>query len=105
MEVSQIIALASSVIGALSLLLAFVVFLGNRHKSSNEEVMRNQLVNDKLDRNNEMARETRDTVRDMSRKLDDHAQTLVRHTEQIATLFKRVERIERGCDARDKADE
>ena len=46
MEVSQMIALASSVIGALSLLLAFVVFLGNRHKSSNEEVMRNQLVND-----------------------------------------------------------
>lgn len=105
MEVSQMIALASSVIGALSLLLAFVVFLGNRHKSSNEEVMRNQLVQDKLDRNNEMARETRDTVRDMSRKLDDHAQTLVRHTEQIATLFNRVERIERVCDAREKADE
>ena len=59
---------------------------------------RDQLLNDKLDRNNEMARETRDTVRDMSRKLDDHGQTLARHTEQLSTLTGRVERLENGYD-------
>ena len=44
-----------------------------------------------------MARETRDTVRDMSKKLDDHGQSIVQHTEQIATLFNDVKRIESQC--------
>ncbi len=100
MEVSQMVAVTSSVVGVLSLLLSFAVFLAGRHRSSNEEAMRSQLVNDKLDRINDMARETRDNTREMRKKLDDHGHTLVRHTEQIATLFNRVERVERNCDLR-----
>lgn len=93
------------IVAILSLLLSCLIFAASQRKDSRAAAAHDQLINDKLDRNNEMARETRDTVREMSRKLDDHAQTLVRHTEQIATLLKRVERIERRCDARDKADE
>lgn len=102
MEASQIIALVSSVVGALGLLLSFVVFLTNRHRASSEDAMRNQLVNDKLDRINDMAKETRDNTREMSRMLNDHGLILAKHTEQIATLFKRVERVEEGCESRHK---
>ena len=103
MEASQIIALVSSVVGALGLLLSFVVFLTNRHRASSEDAMRNQLVNDKLDRRNDMAKETRDNTREMSRMLNDHGLVLAKHTEQIATLFKRVERVEEKLSQSDEA--
>lgn len=102
MEVSQMVAVTGSVVGVLSLLLSFAVFLAGRHRSSNEEAMRSQLVNDKLDRINDMAKETRDNTREMSRMLNDHGLVLAKHTEQIATLFKRVERVEEGCESRHK---
>lgn len=90
MQTSDMIALGSLLIAAFSLVGSFV---GKTRDSS----ARDQLVNDKLDRNNEMARETRDTVRDMSKKLDDHGQSIVQHAEQIATLFNDVKRIESQC--------
>lgn len=85
---------ASDAIAALSLALALVVFLVSQRKDGRASAARDQLLYDKLDSNNEMARETRDTVREMSRKLDDHGQVLARHTEQIHTLFNRVDRLE-----------
>lgn len=90
LQTSDMIALGSLLIAAFALVGSFV---GKTRDSS----ARDQLVNDKLDRNNEMARETRDTVRDMSKKLDDHGQSIVQHTEQIATLFSDVKRIESQC--------
>ena len=89
---------ASDAIAALSLALALVVFLVSQRKDGRAAAARDQLLYDKLDSNNEMARETRDTVREMSRKLDDHGQLLARHTEQIQALSDRVDRIEHNCD-------
>lgn len=57
-------------------------------------------MDDKLDRNNELARETRDAVRDIERKLDDHAQRLVKVETDIDTLYRRVGRIEKNIDVR-----
>ncbi len=91
LQMSDLVALASLAIAAATLALKFI---GDTRGNS----ARDQLMVDKLDRNNEMARETRDTVREMSRKLDDHGQTLVKHTEQIQTLFNRLERVEKNCD-------
>lgn len=90
LQTSDMIALGSLLIAAVALVGSFV---GKMRDSS----ARDQLVNDKLDRNNEMARETRDTVRDMSEKLDNHGQSIVQHTEQITTLFNDVKRIESQC--------
>lgn len=91
LQAADFISLGSLVVAAIALISALLSRL--RDGSA-----RDQLLNDKLDRNNEMARETRDTVRDMSRKLDDHGQTLARHTEQLSTLTGRVERLENGYD-------
>lgn len=89
----------SDAIAALSLVLALVVFLVSQRKDGRANAARDQLIADKLDRNTELARETRDTVREMSRKLDDHGQTLARHSEQITTLARRLDRVERAIDA------
>ncbi len=93
MEINEIIALGSLVVAAIAL-------LSSRVKDTKADAARHQLVDDKLDRNNELARETRDTVRDMSKKLDDHAVRLTKAEERIDTLFRRVGRIEQNIDVR-----
>lgn len=93
MEINEIIALGSLVVAAIAL-------LSSRVKDTKADAARHQLVDDKLDRNNELARETRDTVRDMSKKLDDHAVRLTKAEERIDTLFRRVGRIEQNIDCR-----
>ena len=98
MEATQVVGLVSSLVGVSSLLISFAVFATNRRKDQNAEAMRSQIVSDKLDHLADMAKETRDTTREMNKKLDDHGQTLVKHTEQINALSKRVERVERYCD-------
>lgn len=88
----------SETIAALALALSILVFIVSAHKDSRSEAARDQLVNDKLDRSVELAKETRDTVREMSRKLDDHSQVLARHAEQISALDRRVGAIEQRCE-------
>ena len=44
--------------------------------------------------------DTRDAVREMSRKLDDHSERLTRVEQQVQALTTRVERVEDNCDAR-----
>ena len=83
-----------------SLVVAFAALMGTRAKDTKAEAARHQLVDDKLDRNNELARETRDAVRDIERKLDDHAQRLVKVEADIDTLYRRVGRIEKSIDVR-----
>lgn len=93
MQMDEIVAIGS-------LLVALTALLSSRLKETKAETARHQLMDDKLDRNNEIARETRDAVRDMSKKLDDHAERLTKAEERIDTLFRRVSRIEKGCDMR-----
>lgn len=88
----------SELIAALSLVLAFVVFLASVAKDRKGDSARDQLVIDKLNQSMELAKETRDTVREMSRSLNDHGQVLARHEEQITTLFQRVETVEARCE-------
>lgn len=93
MQMTEAIALGS-------LLVAVISLLSSRAKDTRATAARHQLVDDKLDRNNELARETRDAVRDIERKLDDHAQRLVKVESDIDTLYRRVSRIEKNIDVR-----
>lgn len=93
MPLDQLIALGSLAVAAAAL-------VGTGAKDTKAEAARHQLVDDKLDRSYEVAKETRDTVRDMSRKLDDHAMRLTKAEERIDTLFRRVGRIEQNIDVR-----
>ena len=89
-----------SIVSVGSLLVAALALFGTRVKDTKADAMRHQLVDDKLDRSYEVARETRDAVRDMSKKLDDHAVRLTKAEERIDTLFRRVGRIEQNIDVR-----
>lgn len=87
------IALGSLVVAALSLALALI-------KSTRGSAARAQLVDDKLDRISDMSRETRDTVRQIDAKIEDHSVRIAKAEEQIVTLFNRIDRVERTCDYR-----
>ena len=79
----------------LSLLLSCLIFAASQRKDSRAAAAHDQLINDKLDRNNEMSRETRDAVRDMTRKLDDHGERITRVEQRVAALEDRADRLDR----------
>ena len=83
------------VVAILSLLLSCLIFAASQRKDSRAAAAHDQLINDKLDRNNEMSRETRDAVRDMARKLDDHGERITRVEHRVAALEDRADRLDR----------
>lgn len=85
------------VLALLTLTLSCVVFATSKRKDDRVQAAHDQLVSDKLDRSLELARDTRDTVRDMSRKLDDHGERITRVEQRVTALEDRVERSERIC--------
>lgn len=83
------------VVAILSLLLSCLIFAASQRKDSRAAAAHDQLINDKLDRNNEMSRETRDAVRDMTRKLDDHGERITRVEQRVSALEDRADRFDR----------
>lgn len=83
------------VVAMLSLLLSCLIFAASQRKDSRAAAAHDQLINDKLDRNNEMSRETRDAVRDMTRKLDDHGERITRVEQRVSALEDRADRFDR----------
>ena len=83
------------VVAILSLLLSCLIFAASQRKDSRAAAAHDQLINDKLDRNNEMSRETRDAVRDMARKLDDHGERITHVEQRVAALEDRADRFDR----------
>ena len=83
------------VVAMLSLLLSCLIFAASQRKDARAAAAHDQLINDKLDRNNEMSRETRDVVRDMARKLDDHGERITRVEQRVAALEDRADRLDR----------
>ena len=76
-------------------MLSCLIFAASQRKDSRAAAAHDQLINDKLDRNNEMSRETRDAVRDMARKLDDHGERITRVEQRVAALEDRADRLDR----------
>ena len=83
------------IVAILSLLLSCLIFAASQRKDSRAAAAHDQLINDKLDRNNEMSRETRDAVRDMARKLDDHGERITRVEQRVSALEDRADRFDK----------
>ena len=83
------------IVAILSLLLSCLIFAASQRKDSRAAAAHDQLINDKLDRNNEMSRETRGAVRDMTRKLDDHGERITRVEQRVSALEDRADRFDR----------
>ena len=93
-----------------SLVLAVVTIgLTMRRDSATEEerhaarVAEQQVMTDKLDSISDMSRETRDTVREMSRQLTEHSRELACIETRIEDHDRRLAAIEQRCDARSAA--
>ncbi len=88
-----------------SLVLAVVTIgLTMRRDSATEEerhaarVAEQQVMTDKLDSIADMSKETRDTVREMSKQLSEHSRELARIETRIDEHDRRLSAIEGRCD-------
>lgn len=87
MTVSEIIALISCIVavGALAL---------NIMKSTHGSVEQTQAIRDKLDYIADTTRDTREDVRQLDRKLDDHASRLTKIEAKVEDHGRRLDKLE-----------
>jgi len=100
-EMGQVIAIAS-----LALALVTVALTARRDRSAERErqarrVAEQQVMTDKLDTIQDMSRETRDTVREMNRRLGEHGKELARLDARIQDHDRRLDVIEGRLGGRD----
>ncbi len=99
----QLVALGSLVLAVVTIGLTI------RRDSATEEerhaahVAEQQVMTDKLDSISDMSRETRDTVREMSKQLSEHSRELARIETRMDDHDRRLAAIEQRCDARSAA--
>lgn len=86
---------AASLASAVIVILTF--FIG-RMQGSKSRSAKEQHTDDKIDSLIESMREVTSGIKEINRKLDGHGIAIAKHTEQIATLFSRIDRLERNCD-------
>lgn len=82
-----VIPIGSLIVAALSLILSSL-------RGHREEVKQDQRVTDRLDRIKEITSDTRDTIKEMSIKLDDHATRITRSEEKLDTMNSRLAKVE-----------
>lgn len=102
-EMGQVIALASLAPAPVT-----VALTARRDRSAERErqarrVAEQQVMGDKLDSISDMSRETRDTVREMSKQLTEHSRELARIETRIEDHDRRLAAIEQRCDSRSAA--
>lgn len=90
----QLISLALCVTGIVSLLMS-----ARRDKTSDKDrqeahAAEQQLITDKLDSISDMSKETRDTVRAMSKQLADHSRELARIETRIEEHDRRLDKLD-----------
>jgi hypothetical protein len=85
----------TSIISAFFVIVTFCV---GRLSVTRTRSAKEQHTDDKLDSLIESMREVTSGIKEINRKLDDHGIAIAKHTEQISTLFARIERLERNCD-------
>lgn len=87
MTVAEIVALASVCIAGLALLLNF-------SRDRRGDVSESQAIRDKLDYISDTTRDTREDVRALDRKLDDHATELGKIETKLDDHARRLDRLE-----------
>lgn len=101
--VEQLISLVVCVTGIVTLIEALRRdSRGDRDRQAAHAAER-QVMTDKLDSISDMSRETRDTVREMSKQLTEHSRELARIETRIEDHDRRLSTIEQRCDARSAA--
>lgn len=95
-------------LGSLALAVVTIALTIRRDGATEDErhaarVAEQQVMTDKLDSIADMSKETRDTVREMSKQLSEHSRELARIETRIEDHDRRLAAIEQRCDARSAA--
>lgn len=85
--VSEIVAVISAMVAGLALVLNFA-------RDKRGEIAGSQAIRDKLDYISDTTRDTREDVRALDRKLDDHATRIGKIETNINDHARRIERLE-----------
>lgn len=85
-------------ISLIAVIISFVTICVSLYSRSKTDTRNEQKMFDKLDRLSEMSRETNETVKQMSVKIDDHSERLARLESNEQTVFRRLKRIEETQD-------
>lgn len=87
MTTSEIIALVSASVAVLALIL-------NYTRAHNGDISNAQAIRDKLDYISDTTRDTREDVRALDRKLDDHAARISKIEARVDDHDRRIEKLE-----------
>lgn len=85
MTTGEMVAVVSAVIAALALVLNFV---------KDQRGLTSQGLRDKLDYISDTARETREDVRSINRKLDNHAERITKIEARLEDHGRRIDKLE-----------
>lgn len=99
----QLVALGSLVLAVVTIGLTMRRDSATEDERHAARAAEQQVVTDKLDSISDMSRETRDTVREMSKQLTEHSRELARIETRIEDHDRRLAAIEQRCDSRSAA--
>lgn len=99
----QLVALGSLVLAVVTIGLTMRRDGATEDERHAARVAEQQVMTDKLDSISDMSRETRDTVREMSKQLSEHSRELARIETRIEEHDRRLSAIEGRCDSRSAA--
>ena len=99
----QLVALGSLVLAVVTIGLTMRRDGATEDERHAARVAEQQVMTDKLDSISDMSRETRDTVREMSKQLTEHSRELARIEPRIEDHDRRLAAIEQRCDSRSAA--
>ena len=99
----QLVALGSLVLAVVTIGLTMRRDSATEDERQARRVAEQQVMGDKLDSISDMSRETRDTVREMSKQLTEHSRELARIETRIEDHDRRLAAIEQRCDSRSAA--
>lgn len=92
---SELIALIAVIISCITVGMSM---FSKSKKNTEADTKNEQKIFDKLDRLSEMTKDTNLAVKEMSRKIDDHAERLARIEADRESIFRRLKRIEETQD-------
>ena len=90
----QLISLIACVTGIVMMLMAVSRDSESDRDRQAAHAAEQQVITDKLDSISDMSKETRDTVREMSRQLSEHSQELARIETRISEHDRRLDKID-----------
>lgn len=96
--VEQLVSLVACVTGIVMMLMAVRRDSESDRDRQDARTAGQQLMSDKLDSIADMSKETRDTVREMSKQLSEHSRELARIEARIEEHDRRLSAIEDRCD-------